>query len=100
VRIDSHPILRFSHDKRVPFYLDGKRLYGYLGEPIAAALLDNGIKVLSRSRRYHRPRGLFCAVGNCCSCLMTVDGRANVRTCVTSLRDGMRVETQSREAVS
>ncbi|MHB8947330.1 MAG: (2Fe-2S)-binding protein, partial [Bacillota bacterium] len=40
------------------------------------------------------PRGLFCAIGRCTDCVMTVDGVPNVRTCVTPVREGLRVETQ------
>ena len=41
-----------------------------------------------------RPRGFFCAIGKCSSCFMVVDGVPNVRTCVTALSEGMKVETQ------
>jgi len=44
--------------------------------------------------KYHRPRGFFCAIGKCSSCLMKVNGIPNVRTCVTELEEGMKIETQ------
>jgi predicted molibdopterin-dependent oxidoreductase YjgC len=93
-RISEHPILDFPKKKLVVFYFEGKKLYGYEGEPIAAALLANGIKVFRESIKLHRPRGLYCAIGNCSSCLMVVDGKPNVRTCITPLREGMRIERQ------
>jgi predicted molibdopterin-dependent oxidoreductase YjgC len=40
------------------------------------------------------PRGLFCAIGHCTDCVMTVDGETNVRTCITPVKEGMRIETQ------
>jgi predicted molibdopterin-dependent oxidoreductase YjgC len=92
--IEQHPILRFDHGKKVTFTLDGEALEGYEGEPIVAALHANGVRVLRESLVLHRPRGFYCAVGNCSSCLMTVDGEPNVRVCVERLRQGMRVETQ------
>jgi predicted molibdopterin-dependent oxidoreductase YjgC len=67
---------------------------GFEGEPIAAALHAAGIKKLRHSPHLHRPRGLFCAIGNCSSCLMSVDDVPNVRVCVEPLKAGMRVETQ------
>lgn len=94
MRIKEHPILDFKAGKRVKFYLNGKEMEGYEGEPIASALVAAGIKVLSRSFKYHRPRGFFCAIGKCSSCLMKVNGIPNVRTCVTRLEEGMKVETQ------
>jgi len=69
-------------------------LEGYNDEPIAAALVAADIKVLSYSRKLKRPRGFFCAIGKCSSCLMTVNGIPNVRTCVTRLEEGMVVERQ------
>ena len=60
MRIKEHPILEFNQKEKVKFTLDGKKLEGYKGEPIASALVAAGIKVLSRSIKYHRPRGFFC----------------------------------------
>ncbi len=94
MRIDEHPVLEFERGRRVAFTLDGEILEGYEGEPIAAALHDNGVQVLRYSIKRRRPRGFFCAVGNCSSCLMVVDGHPNVRVCVTPLRAGMRIERQ------
>jgi predicted molibdopterin-dependent oxidoreductase YjgC len=78
----------------VKFLFNGEALEGYQGEPIAAALHALGIKVLQHSHRYNRPRGLFCAIGNCSSCNMRVNGVPNVRVCVAPLEDGMIVESQ------
>ena len=94
MRINEHPILEFKHGKKVTFIFQGKKLEGYSDEPIAAALVASGIKVLSYSRKLKRPRGFFCAIGKCSSCLMTVNGIPNVRTCVTRLEDGMVVNRQ------
>lgn len=94
MRIVNHPILTFPEQEMVTFTLNGQEIAGIAGEPIAAALYAADIKVLRHSHKNHRPRGLFCAIGNCSSCLMTVDGIPNVRVCVESLRAGMAVETQ------
>ncbi len=93
-RIEEHPILRFERRRKVKFYFNGEELYGFEGEPIASALYDNGKVVFSHSPRLGRPRGFFCAIGKCASCMMTVDGVPNVRTCITPLREGMVVESQ------
>ncbi|WP_378957151.1 (2Fe-2S)-binding protein [Pelosinus sp. sgz500959] len=94
MRITNHPILTFNEKEMVSFTLNGERIEGVAGEPIAAALYAADIKVLRHSHKNNRPRGLFCAIGNCSSCLMTVDGIPNVRVCVEPLREGMAVETQ------
>ena len=92
--IQKHPILEFEHGKEVSFSFDGKELKGFEGEPIAVALTANGVRVFRVSPVMKRPRGFFCAIGKCSSCFMTVDGVPNVRTCVTPLEAGMKVETQ------
>ena len=94
MRILDHPILTFPKQEMVSFTLDGKKIAGIAGEPIAAALYAADVKVLHHSHKNHRPRGIFCAIGNCSSCLMTVDGVPNVRVCVEPLRAGMVIEIQ------
>ncbi|MDD3831122.1 MAG: (2Fe-2S)-binding protein [Clostridia bacterium] len=99
MRIEQHPILTFPAGKMVKFTFDGKELYGKEGEPIVAALHANGIKVIGHSHNKHRPRGLYCAIGNCSSCLATVNGEPNVRTCITPLCEGMVVTMQNGKGV-
>jgi sarcosine oxidase, subunit alpha len=65
------------------------------GDTIAAALYRHGQRTFSRSFKYHRPRGLLCVAGKCPNCLMNVDGIPNVRTCITPVRDGMKVKAQN-----
>jgi predicted molibdopterin-dependent oxidoreductase YjgC len=93
-RIEDHPILDFPARKEVTFTWEGKELRGFEGEPIAAALHAAGIKVLHTSHKSGKPRGFFCAIGNCSSCLVVVDGVPNVRACTEKLREGMRVQRQ------
>ena len=64
------------------------------GDTIASALMDNGIRVFRHTAKRHEPRGLFCAIGQCTDCVMIVDGTPNVRTCITQVRSGMKVQTQ------
>lgn len=94
MRIEEHPILSFEKGRKVKFFFDDKEIEGYEGEPIAAALHAVGVRVLRHSHNKNRPRGFYCAIGYCSSCLMTVDGTPNVRVCVEKLQEGMRVETQ------
>jgi predicted molibdopterin-dependent oxidoreductase YjgC len=94
-RITEHPILKtFVKGNIVSFEYDGKILKGYEGEPVAVALKANGILIHRYTSRYHKPRGVFCAIGRCTDCVMVIDGKPNVRTCITPLKDGMKVQTQ------
>ena len=67
----------------------------YEGDTIGSALYADGVRIFSRSFKYHRVRGMLCASGNCPNCLMTVDGVPNVRTCVERVRPGMQVKGQN-----
>lgn len=94
MRIETHPVLTFNRGKKVTFLFNGQEIEGYEGETIAAALHAAGIHVLSHSIEEHRPRGFFCAIGNCSSCMMEVNGEPNVKVCVEKLQEGMVVNTQ------
>ena len=94
-RITSHPLFEIEKGSTVSFTFNGKTLSGHQGESLATALWANGISTLSRSEKYHRPRGLFCLSGYCSHCLMRVDGIPNTRTCQTPLKEGMVVESQN-----
>ena len=68
---------------------------GFLrGEPIAMALKNAGVMVHRYTRKEHKPRGIFCAIGRCTDCVMVVNGQTNVRTCITPLEEGMEIRTQ------
>ncbi|MBN2260410.1 MAG: (2Fe-2S)-binding protein [Clostridiales bacterium] len=94
MRIENHPILEFKRGNEIKFYFDGEEIIGYEGDTVASALHAAGVRVLGESVFKHRPRGFYCAIGNCSSCLMTVNGESNVRTCITPLKEKMTVEIQ------
>ena len=94
-RIAEHPILgKQEKGNLITFYFDGKPMQGYEGEPIAMALKAQGVMVHRYTNKQHKPRGIFCAIGRCTDCVMVVDGKPNIRTCVTPLKAGMQVQKQ------
>lgn len=94
-RITNHPILGgLPQRKKVTFTYNGRSLEGYEGEPVAAALKANGVMAHRYTAKTHEPRGIFCAIGRCTDCVMVVDGKPNIRTCITPLQAGMKVQTQ------
>lgn len=93
-RIENHPIIEVPIRKKIKFFYNNKLYYGFEGDTVASALHAAGITQLSKSIKHHRPRGFFCAIGNCSSCFMRVDGKPNVKTCVEPLREDMKVESQ------
>jgi len=94
MRIEQHPILNFQRGEKVVFFFNGQEMEGYTNETIAGALHAAGVRELAHSPELHRPRGLFCAIGNCSSCFMVVDGEPNVRVCVEKVKPKIRVESQ------
>jgi sarcosine oxidase, subunit alpha len=79
----------------VKFTFDGREYSGYEGDTIASALLAAGVNVFSRSFKYHRPRGILCATGNCPNCLVQRGDEPNVHACTTPITEGMTVESQN-----
>ncbi len=78
--------------------VNGTAVEAYDGETIAAVLLAAGLWQLRRTRRRGEPRGPYCGMGVCFECLVTVDGTAAVRACLTPVTDGMRIETGQETA--
>jgi sarcosine oxidase subunit alpha len=75
--------------RRVRVTFDGEAYEGFDGEPLAVTLLAADRPILSRSFRFHRPRGLMCSTGQCGWCECEVDGRPSVRSCQVPVRDGL-----------
>ena len=50
-----------NREKRISFKFNKKKYYGYEGDTLASALLANGVHLIGRSFKYHRPRGFFGA---------------------------------------
>ncbi len=95
MRVLHHPILGDERRKiNAIITVDGKEVQAIEGEPIAAALLSAGIKKFRETQKHHKPRGVFCAIGQCTDCVMIVDGVPNVRTCITPVKNGMVIDTQ------
>lgn len=73
---------------------DGRRLAAAPGQTVAAVVWAAGIRSWRTARDSGAPRGLFCGVGACFDCLLTIDGEPNQRACQVPARPGMVVATQ------
>ena len=95
MRVDDHIILgKDERKKMVEIKVDGKTIQAKKGEMIVATLMANGIRVNRYTVNKKEPRGIFCGIGQCTDCVMVVNGKPNVRTCVTPVEDGMIIEIQ------
>ncbi|MGH2985593.1 MAG: 2Fe-2S iron-sulfur cluster-binding protein [Solirubrobacterales bacterium] len=90
-RLPPSPRERIDRERPISFSFDGGSVEAFEGDTIGSALAAGGRRVLSRSFKYHRPRGLFCCAGQCPNCLVEVDGWPGVRACTEPVREGMRV---------
>ena len=70
----------------------GRTLQARDGQSVAAALTAAGVRSWRTTRRGEQPRGLFCGIGACFDCLLTIDGRPAQRACLVPVRDGMILE--------
>ncbi|MGB5985785.1 MAG: 2Fe-2S iron-sulfur cluster-binding protein, partial [Desulfobacterales bacterium] len=94
-RITDLKTLRIDPREKIPFSFQGRSFNGLQGDTLATALLANGVKIFSRSLKYHRPRGLYSLDGESANTMLNVDGVPNVMAEITPLRSGMAVTVQN-----
>ena len=87
--------LLIDRDKPVDFQFEGARYVGYTGDCIASALAANDVRVLSRSFKYHRPRGILGMAGQDANTLVQVADEPNVRADRYPIRPGLTVNAQN-----
>ncbi len=92
---------RIDRARPLNFSFDGARLSGFTGDTLASALLANGIHLVGRSFKYHRPRGILSAGAEEPNALVTVDrggGREtpNLRATQVELYEGLAAKSQNR----
>ena len=73
--------------------VDGTEVTAHDGDSVAAVLMRAGRVSWRRTRDGDRPRGLFCGIGACQDCLVTVDGVDGVRACVAPAAAGAAIRT-------
>ncbi len=92
-RVLDHPLLGPLPDvPAVRFCFNGQPVQAREGETIAAALWAAGIKTLRYTGSGREPRGVYCGIGHCYDCRVTVDGVPDVRACLEPVRAGLQVE--------
>jgi sarcosine oxidase subunit alpha len=94
-RLTHLPTLRIRLEDEISIHYRGKIYKGVAGDTIASLLFANGIRIFSRSLKYHRPRGLYSLEGECSNTFMQVDGIPNVCAENTLARSGMIVNAQN-----
>src|ERR1700720_2601408 len=92
---------RIDRTQRLSFKFDGRSYEGFAGDTLASALLANGVHLVGRSFKYHRPRGFLAAGSEEPNGLVTVTRDAarvtpNLRATQVELYDGLIAESQNR----
>lgn len=89
------PTLRIDASRKLSFTYRGRTIEGVAGDTVGTALYAHGVRVFSRSLKYHRPRGLYSLDGESANTLMSINGVPNVLAETTPLVEGMQVEPQN-----
>lgn len=93
-RIVDHPVLgKLTNQTPVTFTFDGKTYEGFEGDTIASALLANGIRQLRVHEGTGAPRAIYCNIGHCFECRVTVNNNQIARACMTPIQNEMVVES-------
>lgn len=84
---------RINRDQPVSFQFDGKSYQGFEGDTLASALMANGVRIVGRSFKYHRPRGIFSAGAEETSAIVQLGvppyEEPNVLATTIEINDGM-----------
>ena len=96
MRNHNHSIVK---RKKIPFTFNGKRLTGFQGDTLASALIANNVKLVGRSFKYHRPRGIFSSGSEEPNALMEIGKGAfqepNTKATTVELFDGLIANSQN-----
>ncbi len=90
------PGSQIDRSRPISFRFDGMAFSGYHGDTLASALLANDVKLVGRSFKYHRPRGVLTAGSEEPNALVSVQGVPNVRATMQELYDGLEAKSQNR----
>ncbi|MDE2875798.1 MAG: 2Fe-2S iron-sulfur cluster-binding protein [Gemmatimonadota bacterium] len=94
-RLPPGPTCRVDFSRPLAFTFLGRPMTGFAGDTVASALYAAGVRVFSRSLKYHRPRGLYSMDGESSNTFMAIDGVPNECAETTALRAGMSVAAQN-----
>lgn len=86
--------LGITRGKEIEITIDGQSVRAYEGESIGAVLEAIGMRQVRLAPQHKDPRGLYCSMGICHGCLVTVDGQPNIRACMTPVEPGQNITLQ------
>src|SRR5262245_8680619 len=91
-RLPPQPGEWIDRSQNVPFEFEGRQYVGFAGDTISTALWAHGIRVLGRSFKYHRPRGIWSLSNLDCNAVVESRQETNIRADSCSIRQGLSVK--------
>ena len=86
---------RIDRNQPVRFHFEGREVAGFAGDSVASALAADGQWMLSRSFKYHRPRGILSMAGAEANTLVQLPGQPNMAAERVPIREGLEVSAQN-----
>jgi sarcosine oxidase subunit alpha len=90
--MDDLRIRSISRGAEIKILINGRPHLAFEGESVHSALLAAGYRVLRKTKKMDQPRGIFCGMGVCYDCLVTINGEPNQRACMTMVDNGMEIQ--------
>ena len=91
---------QIERSKPLQFSFDGRSMQGFAGDTLASALVANGVRLVGRSFKYHRPRGLLSAGSEEPNAIVELRSGArrepNTKATTVELHDGLQADSQNR----
>jgi len=94
-RLDAPAGLLIDRSREISFEFEGREYGGYAGDTVASALMANGVRLLSRSFKYHRPRGALTMAGQDANTLIQVGDEPSVLADRIPLAEGLVASGQN-----
>lgn len=93
-RIATHPVLGPLPAEPIRIWINGEPAEALSTDSVATALGVNGHRTL-RFSPHGQPRGVYCGIGHCFECRVTVDSEPGVRACLRLVQPDMRIDTET-----
>ena len=86
----------FQRGKRIDVIVNGQAVAAFMGELVSTVLQAEGNSIISHKTTTDRASGLYCGMGICYECLVTINGEKNLRACQTYVADQMQIQTVNK----
>ena len=86
----------FHRGKGIEVTVDGQKVEAFEGELVSMVLQAEGIVIFSHKHTTGQPCGVYCGMGVCYECLVTINGINNIRACQTFAAEQMVIQTTNQ----